>query len=276
MTGRRAGVMDTILLVGEQLNSSRPEARRIFAERDGAALLSLARSQVEGGASLVDLNAAMLMDGEGDALRWGGRLLRESLGASIVFDGSDESLLVRLAAEFGAGCVVNSLSCDDETLVPALAALARTGAGAVVMLKSRAGVPASSDGRVALADLAVRRASEAGIAPDRIFLDPVIMPAATSPDGSLAALETLRTLAARHPGYGRIAGLSNVSYGLPERALVNRTFAAMLVSAGATALVCDTTDRELARSLAAASAIAGVDPGCKRYLRAFRERRERA
>ncbi len=274
MEGKDA--VDTIILVGEKLNSSRPEAKRIFAERDGEALLSLARSQIEGGASLVDLNAAMLMGGEEEALRWGGRLLRDRLGASIVFDGSDEALLLRLGAEFGGACVVNSLSCDDETLGPAFAALARSGAGAVVMLKSRAGVPASSDGRAALADLAVGRAREAGIAPQRIFLDPVIMPAATSPEGPLAALETLRAVAARHPEFGRIAGLSNVSYGLPERALVNRTFAAMLVAAGATALVCDTTDRELARSLAAASAIAGVDPGCRRYLRAYRERRTRA
>lgn len=275
MTAGPVDAMDAMLLIGEKLNSSRSEAKRIFAARDGEALLALARAQIEGGASFVDLNAAMLMDGEEEALRWAGRLLRERLGARVVFDGSDAALLARLAAEFGEGCIVNSLPCDDEPLGASLAALSRAGAGAVVMLKDRAGVPASPGGRVALADLAVRRARESGIPPGRILLDPVVMPAATG-GGLLVALETLREVTARHPDYGRIAGLSNVSFGLPERALVNRTFAAMLVASGATALICDTTDRELARTLAAAEAIAGADPGCKRYLSAYRAGRARA
>lgn len=267
--------MDPLFLIGEKLNSSRAEARRIFAERDAAGFLALARAQIDGGAAAIDLNAAMLLAGEGAALHWGADLARRELGATVVADSPDTALIVEVAASIGPSAIVNSLTCDSGTLQGALPPLARAGAGAVIMLKDRAGIPESTERILALAAVATAAAREAGMAPARVYLDPALPPIAAGGRPLAVTLEAIREISRRYPEWGRIAGLSNVSFGLPERRLVNRACAAMLVAAGVTALVCDTTDRELSRAIVASEALTGVDPMCRRYLAAFRSHRPR-
>jgi cobalamin-dependent methionine synthase I len=258
--------METTLCIGEKLNSSRFDAKRIFTSRDANALLSLARAQIEGGASLVDINAALLMGEEEAAMRWAARLVHEQLGVRTMIDSADVDLLLRAAAEFGAQCIINSLPCDAETLDAALPPVSRSGAGAVVMLKGRSGIPPSLEAKMALAEMAVARGKRARIPAERLFIDPIVLPLATTTRGAAATFESLRELAKRYPEHPRIVGLSNVSFGLPERRLVNRTFAAMLTDAGATALICDTTDAELMKTLAVGEALVGRDTACKRFL----------
>ncbi len=269
-------LMESILLIGEKLNSSRAEAKRILEQRDEDALITLVREQIEGGAGYVDINAAMLLKAEREALRWGAFLARDRSGARVMLDSPDADLLLSLAAELGETCIVNSLSCDADLLDAALPVLAPSGAGIVVMLKDRAGVPSSIDDKMALAAKAAAAGRMAGIAPRRLFIDPVVMPLATTPAGPRATLDVLGELARRYPEHPRIVGLSNVSFGLPERAIVNRAFGAMCVSSGASALICDTTDRELVRMLEAADALAGRDAGCRRYLSSYRAGRSGA
>jgi cobalamin-dependent methionine synthase I len=266
--------MNGIILIGETLNSTRPSVRRVFAERDESAFLSLARAQIDGGASILDLNASMLMEGERDALRWGCRIVREKLRLPVMIDSPDAAVLAELAAEFDSEVIVNSFTADRRILDETLPTVSRAGAGAVVMLKDSRGIPPSVRGRMELAERAVAQASKHGIMPGRLFIDPVFTPLATSPNGLIATLECAAMLAQRFPAHQRIGGLSNVSYGLPERRLVNRTFAAMAVSHGMTALICDTTDRELIKALRASEALAGVDPNCRRFLHSYRKERE--
>ncbi len=204
-------------------------------------------------------------------------LATETLIHNFVFGWAIEyvAFIVEIAAGIGPSAIVNSLTCDPETFRSALPALARAQAGAVIMLKDRAGIPETVERSLALAASATEAARAAGMAPSRVYLDPAIAPIAAGGRSLAVTLDAIRELARRYPDWGRIAGLSNVSFGLPERSLVNRACAAMLVASGVTALVCDTTDRELARALAASEALAGADPMCKRYLAAFRARRAR-
>lgn len=265
--------MSALLLIGEKLNSTRPSVKRIFEERDEGDLLSIARGQIEGGASCIDLNASMLMEREEDALRWGAAAVHAQLRVSVMLDSPNTSLLVRLLPEFGTAAILNSLPCDEEVLAEALPAVSSAGAGVVIMLKDRRGIPPTIDGKLLLAERAVGTAAKAGISAERLFIDPVFAPLATSAGGMLLTLETIHTLATRFPTCHRIGGLSNISYGLPERALVNRTFAAMAIASGITVLICDTSDHELAKTLAASEALAGSDPNCRRFLAHFRGHR---
>jgi 5-methyltetrahydrofolate corrinoid/iron sulfur protein methyltransferase len=265
--------MSALLLIGEKLNSTRPSVKKIFEERDKGQLLALAREQIEGGASCIDLNASMLMEREEEALRWGAAAVRAELRVSTMLDSPNTALLVRLVPEFGGGAILNSLPCEEEILAEALPAVSSAGAGVVIMLKDRRGIPPTIDGKLLLAERAVETAAEAGVAPERLFIDPVFAPLATNAGGLLVTLDTIRGLATRFPECPRIGGLSNSSYGLPERKLINRTFAAMAIASGITVLICDTSDRELMRSLRASEALAGSDPNCRRFLAHFREQR---
>ena len=123
-----------------------------------------------------------------------------------------------------------------------------------------------------LADRAVRAAAAAGMPPDRVFLDPVCTPIATTAGGLGVTLDTLRGLLRELPAYHRIGGLSNISFGLPLRRLLNRTFLPMAVQCGLSAVICDPTDSRLMESLRAAEAITGLDAAAKNFLRYYRSR----
>jgi len=245
----------------------------MFVARDEAALVSMARAQIEGGASCIDLNASMLMGAEEDALHWSARIIRDALEVPVMLDSPDARMLARLVAEFGAGSILNSLAADAETLEEILPAVSHSGAGVVIMLKDRHGIPASVEGKLALAERAVACASERGVSLEKIFIDPVVVPMAIAPAGAMEALDCTRALKERFPACMRIGGLSNVSFGLPERRLLNRAFAASAVASGMTALICDTTDHDLMKAIHASEVVAGLDPHCRQYLERFRRPR---
>lgn len=264
--------MGALFLIGERLNSTRPSARKIFEERDEWSLLASAKEQIEGGAACIDLNASMLMEREEEALRWGALAVRETLRVPVMLDSPDVSMLARLAGEFGASAIVNSIPCDAESLAEAMAAAARAQSGVVVMLKDRRGVPATVEGKLELAERAVAEAARRGMPGERLYLDPVFSPIATATGGLSGVLETLRALGERYPACARIGGLSNVSFGMPERGLLNAGFASMSIGAGITALICDTTDPGLMGTIKAAEALAGLDASAKRFLAYHRGR----
>jgi cobalamin-dependent methionine synthase I len=264
--------MSHILLIGEKLNSSNPAVKTILGERDEESLIESAQSQLDCGASFIDLNASMLMGDEADALSWGARIITERLAAGISLDSPNVDLLLDLTARFGERAMLNSLTCDEEVLEKALPVLSKAGAAAVVILKDRTGIPPTVDGGLELAERAARRIAPSGIDPRKVFFDPVFAPVAASPDGLRRALQTTAALGKAHPECQRVGGLSNISYGLPMRRLLNRTFLSMAVSHGITALICDPTDARLKETLVAAEAVAGLDPGCRDYLHFYRTR----
>ena len=266
--------MDALLLIGEKLNSTHSAVRRILEERDAGAFRELVEAQINGGASCIDLNASMLMSEEEDALRWGAAIVRETFGAPVMIDSPDRRILASLGGEYGGDCMLNSISADGEALEEILPAAARAGAGVVVMLKDMRGIPPSAEEKLSLAARVSASAAKAGIAPERLFIDPVFSPVATASGGMNAVLECIRGIKERFPAHRTIGGLSNVSFGLPERKLLNRSFAAMAAAFGISALICDTTDRELMKTLKASETLSGRDRSCRKFLEWYRRERE--
>jgi 5-methyltetrahydrofolate corrinoid/iron sulfur protein methyltransferase len=105
-----------------------------------------------------------------------------------------------------------------------------------------------------------------GLDASRVFLDPVLTPIATTPDGLRVSLDTIEGLKRNFPNFRSVGGISNVSFGLPRRRLVNRTFLAMAIARGLDAAICDPTDPEIIGTIRTAEAASGYDPGCKAFL----------
>ena len=264
--------MSHICIIGERLNSTSEEVQRILHSRDAGALIELARKQLEGGASVLDINASMLMDDEEDSAVWAADTITDALSIPIAFDSPSTGVLLRSISRFGGDAFCNSLTCDDDVLGDGLPAIAEAGAGVFIMLKSAAGIPDTAGGRIELAERAVSRCEKAGIPPERVYLDPLFSPLATTQGGLAIVLETIVLLSEHFPACNRIGGLSNISFGLPMRRLLNRTFLAMAVAAGLTAVICDPTDEKLMETLKVAEALTGLDPGCRDLLGYHRSR----
>jgi 5-methyltetrahydrofolate--homocysteine methyltransferase len=266
--------MSKTILIGERINSTNKRVKRVLDERDEEALLELANRQSAGGASFIDVNASMLMMREAEALSWAaGCIAAANLGVSL--DSPNADLLLDVLPSIEGEVILNSFTCDADPLVSACAAAAEHGAGIIVMLKDRHGIPATVEGRLALADTAVAVAKRASLPPERIYIDPVFSPVATAADGLGVVLGTLAALTERYPRHHRIGGLSNISFGLPDRRLLNRTFLAMALSRGLDAAICDTTDAGLMETVTASEALVGLDHGCGRFLQCYREKKSR-
>lgn len=255
-----------IFIIGELLNSSNTRIRELLARRGEKKLLEVAEAQISAGASAVDINAAMLMDDEGEALLWAARVIRSKLGATISFDTAKTELLPALAEEFGEAAILNSFTADDDQLTLAVETAGRTGGSAIVMLKDREGIPETAMRRLQLASRVSDLARRAGLDTSHLLLDPVLTPLATSRDGLRTALDTIEGLERNFPNFRTVGGVSNVSYGLPRRRLVNRTFLAMAISRGLDAAICDPTDPDIIDTLRAAEAVTGHDAGCRGFI----------
>lgn len=258
------------IVIGERLNSSNRKIRSMLESGDLKPLLDIADAQIAAGAEYIDLNTSLLMERELEALLSTGAEIRKRSGAKISVDSPDPGVLVEGSRVFGADCIVNSITCDDEPLGRVLPAVSSAGSAVIVLLKDKNGIPAEAGGRLKLAEKAFKAAAGEKLPPEKIFFDPVFSPVATEKKGLAAALDTLRMLKESFPGSHRIGGLSNISFGLPLRKLLNRTFLSMAVSHGLDAVICDPTDEKLMEALRASEAVAGLDPGCRGFLSFFR------
>jgi 5-methyltetrahydrofolate corrinoid/iron sulfur protein methyltransferase len=264
-----------LIKVGEKLNSSIPRTSEAIRQRDKAALLGLAKRQLDGGADWLDVNAGVFMNGERDALLWMMDAVQRETGAKLMIDSQNaETIAAALAADSVGNAIINSVTLDDAKLDALLPLVKHYNTGIVALPISPSGMPKMPQARLANADRLLERITAEGIEPGRVYIDPLV--GALSADSSAAsiALETIRLFRAAHPEVNILCGLSNVSFGLPNRPYINAAFLAGVILAGANAAILDTADPALAQTIAAAEALSGRDPYCLGYLNYCRSTRQ--
>src|SRR5208283_4278512 len=122
-----------------------------------------------------------------------------------------------------------------------------------------------------VADGLIKRLEDDGVPPDHIFVDPLIRPVSTNGDYGMGALWVVEKITTEHPQVHKTCGLSNVSFGLPKRKLVNQVFVAMAIAKGMDSAIIDPLDTRMMANIAVAEALAGKDQFCMGYITAERE-----
>jgi len=265
--------MGKLLIIGEKIISSSNKVKEILEQRNREKLLELAREQIEAGASALDINAAMLMDEEEDALVWAADTIIKNFSIRLSVDTPREELLKTLGSKYGEKVILNSISADPGSIEGIAATVRDKGASVIIILKNREGIPEDSDGRFKLAEESASLLERSGIKPGKVFFDPVVTSIGTSLKGAETFLRTVNKINIKMPDYKTIGGLSNVSFGLPLRPALNRTFLAMAVAMGVSAVICDPTDRGMQETIRTAEAVAGMDSGCAGLLKYYRSGR---
>jgi 5-methyltetrahydrofolate corrinoid/iron sulfur protein methyltransferase len=131
------------------------------------------------------------------------------------------------------------------------------------------GIPNSAEARAEMAMLMITTAMEHDIMPERLFLDPLVLPTKASQDQSVKVIEALRLFhTLNDPAPRTVVGLSNVSNGAKDRSLLNRTYLAMLMGAGLSAAILDPEDAELMKTLKSAQILLDQKLYCDDFIRA--------
>ena len=260
-----------MLIIGELINSTRKQIRKAVEEKDAAFIQDLAKRQAEAGANWIDVNAGAFPTDEVEKMQWLITVIRQVTDAPLSVDSPRPAAVEAGLALAGAQPFLNSISAESEryrTLVPFLK---KYKANVVALSMDDSGMTDDREKVWRVADGLIKRLEDDGIAPDHIFVDPLIRPVSTNGDSGMGALWVVQKITAAHPQVHKTCGLSNVSYGLPKRKLVNAVFAAMAIASGMDSAIIDPLDPRMMATIAAAEALAGKDQFCMGYITADRE-----
>ena len=262
-----------MLLVAERINTSRKRINAAVSDRDERFIRKEASRQAAAGATHIDVNAGTSVEKEANDLRWLVETVQAEVDLPLCIDTASAEALTGALALAIKTPIVNSITGETERKDRILPAVIDSGADVVALTMDDAGLPEDLAGRMKVARELVKELEAAGVKQSRIHFDPLIRPISTNPEQAMTACEAVRALREEFPGAGSICGLSNVSFGLPKRKLLNRTYLAMMVAAGIKGVIIDPTEPGMMGALHAARALAGDDEYCMEYITADREGR---
>jgi 5-methyltetrahydrofolate--homocysteine methyltransferase len=260
-----------VIVIGERINSTREEIARAIEARDAAFIKEAARVQVEAGAHFLDVNAGVFLAAEPEHLTWLVQTVQEAVDVPLSIDSARaEALAPALEAHRGRA-MLNSISGERERLEKILPLVEKFRPTVIALCMDERGLPDSPQRTLEVAEKLVDALSSRGVEKAGIYLDPLVRPVGTDPEVGMLAFRSAMKIKEGLPGSKIICGLSNVSFGLPLRGLLNRNYLSMMVAAGIDAVIADPLDAGLMANLRASLALAGRDAHLRDYLKAFRE-----
>lgn len=262
-----------MIIVGERLNSSRTPVFQALNLKDKKYLLDEALKQERAGANYIDLNAATLLEQEVSRLKWAVSLLQKKLAIPLSIDTPNSEAMEEGLKIHKGKALLNSLSGESNRIKAFLPLIKKYQPRVIILCLDDSGIPKSSDQELAIAEKMVSLLNKEGIGGEDIFIDPLVRPIGADPKAGKHFLEALQKIKKNLPEVKTIAGISNISFGLPRRKLLNRSFFILAIQKGLDAAILDPLDKEIIASLYSAQALLGRDSAMKNYLGYIRRKK---
>ncbi|HUW20085.1 MAG TPA: dihydropteroate synthase [Sedimentisphaerales bacterium] len=252
-----------MILIGERINGMFSDVKQAIEQKSKQVIQELAKRQTQAGARYLDVNVGTAAADQEGTMQWLVETIQETCSTPLSLDSQKPAVVAAglKAVDSGRGVILNSSplnkKSDDQVLDKYLEMAEQAGPKAMVitLTMDKNGVPQDVDTRVAIAAEIVQKAMEKGFDPQRLIIDPILLPvkvpnAQVQVGNVLAAMDQIRYLS--DPAPHITLGLSNISQGATERSLVNRVFLAMAVSHGLDSAIVDVLDEKLMNVLATA------------------------
>ncbi|MFH1731819.1 MAG: dihydropteroate synthase [Planctomycetota bacterium] len=259
-----------MLVIAERINATRKRVRKAIVDRNAALIEEETLKQLDAGADYIDANAGIEAGREPDDLKWLVETIQSAADCVVALDSTNaEALKAALPLHKGRP-MVNSITGEDGRHEEILPLVKEYGALLVALTIGPEGMPTTVDERLAAAGYIVDLVAKQDIPLDRVYFDPIIYSAATDAKAGTMAIETVQRIKAEFPGVHVTCGLSNISFGLPSRNVLNRAYLAMLMAAGLDSAIMDPTRPHMMSAVLASEAILGRDDFCMNYITAER------
>jgi 5-methyltetrahydrofolate--homocysteine methyltransferase len=260
------------VLIGERIN---PSGRKKLSEAIKAGKLEIigieAKAQVEAGADIIDVNVGAFGVDEVDVLPRAVKIAMKAVDAPLCIDSSNHDALVAALKVYKGKPLVNSVSGEEKSLAKILPVIKEYGAAVVGLTQDDQGIPNNADRRVAIAHRIVERAGKIGIPPEDIVIDCLAFAVGADINSGRVTMETIRRVKAEL-GVNMTLGASNISFGLPDRDLINYAFISVVIAAGATSLIVNVA--KVRPIVLAADLVLAQDKRARRYIDAYRQRQK--
>lgn len=262
-----------MLIVGELINSSRKPIKAAVEAQDAEEIQKIAKDQHDHGADFIDVNAGTFVGKESEYMQWLVKTVQETVEAPCCIDSPDPKVVEAALSVHQGTPMINSISLEKERYDALLPVIAGTDLKVIALCMSDKGMPETKDDRVAIADELINSLVKNNVAVENIFVDPLVQPISTKDSYGMDFMNAVEAIMTGFPGVHTICGLSNISYGLPERKLINQTFAVMAIAKKLDAAIINPLDKRMMANIIAAETLAGRDEYCSNYLTAYREER---
>lgn len=253
-----------ITMVGERINpTGRKALSETFKRGDFSIGYKDAISQTEAGANLLDVNVAVPGTDECESMRNMVIHLESLVETPLQLDSSNPAVLEAGLRVYNGIAMVNSVNAKEENLEAVLPLVKKYGA-CVLGLTMGKEIPKDAVGRFELGKKIINRAEEMGIAKERVFIDCLSMAASATQEYTAETLYTLSLC--QEAGYHTALGVSNVSFGLPERKIMNAAFLAMALGRNLDLAIINPLEERMVEAVLSARVVMNYDKGCVAYI----------
>ncbi|MFC1534213.1 dihydropteroate synthase [Thermodesulfobacteriota bacterium] len=258
------------ILIGERINpTGKKKLAGALKEGDFNVVRQEAIAQVQAGANILDVNVVTPDVDEMYVLPKAIETIMAAVDVPLCIDVNNPAALKEALEVYDGKPIVNSVSCEENSLNEVLPLVKEHGTAVIGLTIDDEGIPKEPEKRLDVAYKIIERAESMGIPREDIIIDCLALALGSDDQAGLVTLRAVRKVKAEL-GVNQTLGASNISFGLPDRPLVNKAFLSMAIEAG---LTCPTVDAEKMRStILATDLVLGRDRFSQRYIKEYRQR----
>jgi cobalamin-dependent methionine synthase I len=257
-------------VIGEKINGTRKEIGQAIRERDAAAIQELALAQTTAGAAWLDVNAGTNPKREPEDLVWLVESIQAVVDTPLSLDSANPAALEAAIAATTATPMINSVSGESDRITGILPIVAEHGCPVIALALDGTKISVETGPRLEIIRRVMAEIRDHGIPEHDVYVDPLVMAVGTNTESAQVTLAIMRTVREEFPEAHLTLGLSNVSFGLPARAFINRYFLALAIQAGLDSAILDPLDPEIQAAILTTELLLGRDAHCLNFTRAWR------
>ncbi len=261
-----------MIIIGEKINGSIPIVAEAIAKRDSQFIKDRAKLQTDAGATFIDCCASVPEAQEVETLHWMIDCIQEATDLPISIDSPSADVLTKAYQFTNKPGLFNSVSGEGDK-IDKIFPIMRDNPGweCIALCSDDTGIPKNAADRLKVFDKIMAKAKEYGISPNRLHIDPLVEMLCTSENGIETNVEVITTVRERYPAIHITAAVSNISFNLPVRKMINLGFTVLAMNAGLDSAILDPTNRDMMGLIYATEALLGEDDYCMEYISAYRE-----
>lgn len=260
-----------LIIIGEKINGTIPSVKKAISEKDSEFIRNLAIKQVEAGADYLDICASTAPEIEVDTLIWLMDIVQSVVDKPLCIDSPNARVIETVLPYAKRPGLINSVSGEGEKSEIIFPAIKGTEWQVVALTCDDRGIPDNVQTRVDIAKLLVEKAGTYEISPDRIHIDPLVLALSADSQSLLNFVQTLKAVKALFPTIKVTSGLSNISFGMPLRKIVNQHFLTIALYEGMDSAILDPCNRDMIATILTTEALLGRDRLCRNFSNAYRK-----